>query len=103
MKPMALLVTRAALAAHPPPGESHSLDLPGGTTSLLLVRFESVTDLKAYVGLPGVQLLPPVYKTVPVAAVAILGPAFGVVATDTIGDALEKIAASWPHAWLYEH
>jgi hypothetical protein len=103
MRPIALLVDAPTLATSPPPGAWRALVL--GTTSwnLVLAEFTDTQSLQDYVALPGVRRLPRTYRPVPALAVQVLGPLFGVVATDTIGDALDKIAATWPEPWLSEH
>jgi len=103
MRRLALVIQQTALTATPPPHEWHSLPIPGTAVALVLAEFDNPAELRSYVALPGISLLPRLYRTVPTIAVTVLGALYGVVATDTVGDALEKIAVAWPHPWLWEH
>ena len=73
-----------------------------GALSLAFVRFHSPTDAKVWATLPGVVFLPRRARPIPTAVATALS-GFGVVGTDTVDAALEKLAALWPHPGVWEH
>ena len=95
------VVPTSTLAATKPRGTWHAIQAPGTPTlSLCAVEFwndDQATD--DWEALPGVQ---PLHietwgALVPTAAVTAFGP-WGVLATDTIRQAMKKVRAVWPQA-----
>lgn len=70
---------------------------------LILALFHSPAIAQTWVAsVQGVTFLPRRQRLLGQAAVTVLAP-FGVLLGDTVDDALEKIAASWPHPGLWDH
>ena len=101
MRQIPVLVSKASLDANPPPCQYHALDIPGSTPAacLVIASFHNPTEGRAWCAQPQCKPMPRGYALVPPIAVTLLGLPFGVVATDTVADAMEKVAASWPIAW----
>lgn len=84
-----------------PDVECHWTPCPGDPTRLLVVvncghNYGAEARWRAC---NGVQMLPDHlvwYKPVPPIAVTLFGP-WGVLPTDTIGEAVQKIRTAWPH------
>ena len=82
--------------------EWDAIDLSNGGR-LILARFHSPDIAQAWVqSVQGVIFLPRRARPLPPAAITVLA-AFGVLAGDTVDDALAKIAAQWPHPGLWDH
>ncbi len=91
----------ATLLANLPNGESQSTTTPGRPDISVVVveRWNDPISQDAWEALPGVveHTIWNWNGLVPAGWVAALGP-WGVLATDTIGQALRKIRAFWPAA-----
>jgi hypothetical protein len=93
----------ATLAANPPPGTYHAVQTPGlpGQSVVVVEGWTSHAGQDAWEALPGVTEFYIENWNQPVAAAAVTAFApWGVVATDTVRQALRKIRAYWPMARL---
>jgi len=95
------VVPTAAVAATPPRGAWHAIACPGDPTWSLcvVVAWTDNTADDEWEAIPGVRPLHPENwgNTVPAVAVTAFGP-WGVITTDTIRQAFEKIRRVWSHA-----
>lgn len=105
MRRVPILISKASFDSNPPPCQNHWLDIPGSVPPAVLViaSFHSASEGRAWCAQPQCKPLLRGYDLVPPIAVTLLGPSFGVLATDTIADAMEKVAASWAFAWELAH
>lgn len=96
-----MLISKANFEANPPPCAWHALEIPGSAPAALLVvvRFHNPRDGMDWCAQPQCKPMPRSFALVPPIAVTLLGPAFGVLAGDTVAEAMEKVAAAWPAAW----
>lgn len=102
MRIVPILISKANFEANPPPCQWHALDIPGSVPAALLViaRFHNPAEGIAWCNQPQCKPMPRSHAPVPPIAVTLLGAAYGVAATDTVSEAMEKIAATgWPEAW----
>lgn len=105
MRRVPVLVSKASFDANPPTCQYHAMEIPGSspTAVLVIADFHDAKEGRAWCAQPQCKPLLRGYALVPPIAVTLLGPPFGVVATDTIADAMEKVAVSWPIAWDLAH
>jgi hypothetical protein len=94
------LVSLANLQVTRPPCEHDALDVP--PNALVLLRSADFGTVRAWVTKVSGTLLPHRTDVVPAQLLPMLAP-FGVVATDTIDGALQKVWQAWPHPGLWEH
>jgi len=96
-----VLISKANLDANPPPCQWHALDIPGSTPAACLVvaHFHNPTEGIGWCAQPQCKPMPRSYALVPPIAVTLLGSPFGVLASDTVAEAMEKVASAWPAAW----
>lgn len=101
MRRVPILISKASFDANPPPCPYHWLDIPGSVPAAVLVVacFHSASEGRAWCAQPQCKPLLRGSALVPPIAVTLLGPPYGVLATDTVADAMEKVAAVWLGAW----
>ena len=100
MRIVPVLISKASFDPNPPPCLWHALNLDGPPPAYLVVcHFHNPSEGIAWCAQPQCKPMPRSFALVPAIAVTLLGVSFGVVATDTVAEAMEKVAASWPAAW----
>ncbi len=104
MRLVPVLISKANFDANPPPCRWHALDIADSNPAALLViaHFHDPAEGIKWCAQPQCKPMARRHALVPPIAVTLLGPPYGVVATDTVADALEKIAAVSGDAAIWE-
>jgi len=102
MRIVPVLISKASFDANPPSCQWHAMEIPGAVppSYLVVCHFHNPSEGISWCAQPQCKPMPRNYALVPPIAVTLLGPLFGVVASDTVAEAMEKVAAGGcPWAW----
>jgi hypothetical protein len=102
MRIIPVLISKANLDANPPPCLYSAMEIPGAVPAacLVIAHFHNPREGIDWCAQPMCKPMPRGYALVPAIAVSLLGPPFGVLATDTVSEAMERIALAGCHtAW----